>query len=411
MRKKLIVLCRYISLSLLFATLSPLTYFDFWPETAFGWPLYFKSLLILFPVAATDFAICKAKSLTAYLFSSLGIFSLTAMLSWLLGPILSKDSMFTGYSMLIWVETLFLIICRYSIHRKRQTEYLNFQAGEENEVSFGDFLKDGQTSLDKPQLSLVSLFVAAYVFGLFCQNPTLCNITLSGTICYLFLFLLYTYLQKTEEYLSLHKRVRGVPRKRIYGIGRTMFLLLSLMLLLGIIPGLLSINARKYKDIRNLYGSLNITYENEEMETESMMADPWFTNLEGIEPKEPPKWLDDLFTLIISACGLAFVVFVGKTIRQAFLDFRNGSEENGDIVENLKDEPEEKISSLFLRRKAGESRDVYSIRKKYRRMILRSRKEVPMAWESPAEMEDKAGLGQDEKMQKLHREYEKARYR
>ena len=51
-----------------------------------------------------------------------------------------------------------------------------------------------------------------------------------------------------------------------------------------------------------------------------------------------------------------------------------------------------------------------SVRRRYRKMIRKHRKQKPEVYESPAEIEAKAGLSDNKEMQKLHIEYEAVRY-
>ena len=50
------------------------------------------------------------------------------------------------------------------------------------------------------------------------------------------------------------------------------------------------------------------------------------------------------------------------------------------------------------------------IRRLYKKTIQKADKIRPIGTETPAELEEKAGLSKDFKMQKLHTYYEKARY-
>lgn len=413
MRKKLIRTCCHASLSLVMANLIPIVYVLVHPaETSYGMLLYLKSLLIFFPAAATDYAIRRAKTLTAYLLSCAAVLTATGASAWLLGPVPGRNSGFGAYPLFILGETLFLVTGHYSVHRQKQEEYLSFRAGEgEGEaMSFAEFIREGEPVLDKPQMSFLLVFAGTYALGLLFHHPVLCNIALWGVTGYLFLLLFYTYLQKTENYLSLHKRVKGVPRMRIYGIGRTMFLLLSACLLVGIIPGFLTAKYRNYFHLQEW--SIPLEREAPDMQPEvgTEWEEPWMPDYRELAYKEPPWWLDGFTYAVTAILYLSLAFFAGKAIRRAFLDFRSGSEENEDIVENLKDEPEEKIQSLFSKRKGNYSKEAWSVRREYRRMIRRSRRDIPKPWETPAEIEAKAGLGQDDHMQKLHRQYEEVRY-
>ena len=50
------------------------------------------------------------------------------------------------------------------------------------------------------------------------------------------------------------------------------------------------------------------------------------------------------------------------------------------------------------------------IKRRYRKMIRMHREDRPAPYESPAEIEEGAGLQDDEEMRELHRAYEEVRY-
>lgn len=58
----------------------------------------------------------------------------------------------------------------------------------------------------------------------------------------------------------------------------------------------------------------------------------------------------------------------------------------------------------------GIESEAQRIRRKYRKIIRKHRKDRPAPYESPIEIEVLAGLGEDEQMQKLHVQYEIVRY-
>ena len=125
--------------------------------------------------------------------------------------------------------------------------------------------------------------------------------------------------------------------------------------------------------------------------------------------REPAEWLNGLFYVMGTACGALFLYLIGKAVRQAGVTFRADRDENGDIIENLADEPQEEITSIGGRRKRADKK-TETVRRKYRRTIRRHRKDIPAPAESPAEIEEKAGLLGDGKMRELHGQYERERY-
>lgn len=65
---------------------------------------------------------------------------------------------------------------------------------------------------------------------------------------------------------------------------------------------------------------------------------------------------------------------------------------------------------MIAGRRTRQGREKESVRRKYRRTIRRYRKDAPDAAETPSEIEEKAGLADNEDMRALHAQYERERY-
>ena len=97
-----------------------------------------------------------------------------------------------------------------------------------------------------------------------------------------------------------------------------------------------------------------------------------------------------------------------KKVYSVFQDFRAVNDENGDIVEELQDTDDIINITAPLRRRKLSERE--RIRREYRKVIRRHRKDRPAVYESPAEIEQNAGITQTEEGIALHDRYETARY-
>lgn len=133
--------------------------------------------------------------------------------------------------------------------------------------------------------------------------------------------------------------------------------------------------------------------------------------LGGGEPApEPSVLVNVIFGSIGTACMLALCCGIVLFIRQVLRDFRNGQDENGDVIEEIKDELAYKEEALYKKGHRRMESEAERIRRRYRKMIRKHRKDRPAPYESPAEIEACAGLSDDEEMQRLHVEYEAVRY-
>ena len=125
--------------------------------------------------------------------------------------------------------------------------------------------------------------------------------------------------------------------------------------------------------------------------------------------KEAPEWVEWMYDLLAAVCVGVLSILAWHGIRAVFAEFRASHDENGDLVEEILTEEDDVMESLKLRR-IRRRRDGTGVRRTYRRMIQTYRKDKPEPWESPAEIEEKAGLAEDAGMQELHLKYENVRY-
>lgn len=418
MRRKILRIAGWLHFTLVLASLIPAFYgLVFPPQLVFGWSLYSKCLMIIFPVIVTELAVQKTKNLGQYLVVAAAALSLTGIFAWLAGPAGSGDDRLWGYTVLMLVETVLLFISRFSVRVRKKEEYEAMQAGSGENATFAQFFQESSKIQDKPRIQFLAIFLVVYGLGLLLSNHALCNQAVFGMVSDTVLFLLYTYLEKTEEYLSLNQRVAGVPAKRIYGIGRTMFLLLLGVLALGLLPGILTSKYRNYQDIR-AWSDKMVSYVDESDETDGDRKDDGEDSEEPLESRdymleqyhEPPRWLSTLGSVMVAVCCLFLLFLVGREIRQAFVEFRGSQEENGDIVENLTDEPQEQAEHIRHQKRKPQEKEVESLRKKYRRTIRKYRKDLPEPSETPTEIEERAGLLESAMMRELHTAYERERY-
>ena len=106
-------------------------------------------------------------------------------------------------------------------------------------------------------------------------------------------------------------------------------------------------------------------------------------------------------------CAIVFVCAVAVAIKNIFQEFRQEIDENGDKIEDL----EEKTESMHIVMPAREQdSETNKIKRLYKRTIRKHRRDRPAAYEMPTEIEEKAGLAENEAMRALHADYERVRY-
>lgn len=401
----------YLHATLFFAMLMPLICAAVeWSDSAGTGALYLKCLLILVPIIVTERAAKRVRSVILYMGISVLLLAGVGGVSGLIALLTGGGGRFGGYEIcyciVMLLETFFVIVKRFA-DRVRAAKWEREESLAAKRISF----------LEHPTLSLVWYFVVFYLIGLCLRAKLLCDIAFYSAIVYTFLALFYEYFGVTRAYLEMNRRTRGIPRRRLYGVGLSMLLVFSALLLIGMMPAVFLAGHRPYTDIREWFANVHfVPYEYEsapEFQEPSAGGADWTELLNDGEPaSEPSKVVNVIMGAIGAVCLLAFAYGVILMIRQVLRDFRNSRDENGDIVEEIEDDPIARQREIIFGKKGrrGAKSEAERIRQKYRRTIRKHRKERPAPHESPAEIEEYAGLGNDEQMQQLHREYEKARY-
>lgn len=371
-----------------------------------GQTLYYKCLIIILPVVATDFAISRCKGLLTYLFVSAVIFAATAALGWVAAGSLRQSLMLWVYMIVLSGETVFVIIDRMT-QRLHQKKDVDAARGED------PTWRPSFDSLRVPSFSVLIFFLAAYALALNLNNPPVCNAALFSAALYTVITVIYQYVSETENYLFVNKRTCNIPSKRIYGIGNGMLAIFLLLFILVMLPSLFTISNRHYRDLRESDLRFKFEYVEFVQEEEPQFAaeNPMQALIDQYgEPKPAPKWLNILFYVLEAAVFTVLIAALLKTIYDTFRAFREAADENGDIVEELEESVDETVRVKKSPAKSRKLTERERVRKEYRRFIRRHRKERPARHESPTEIEQHAGIAESAECKELHKHYELARY-
>ncbi len=405
MRKLIKTTAGWIHTTLVLAIIIPLLYaLCVKDQTLVGPYLYLKCLVILFPVVITDLAADKCRNLLSYLFLSALTLAATGAMGWALAGSLHNGLLLLGYMLLLLGETLFVIANRLTARLQKKKEQ---EAALESDPSFRPFYD----ILKEPAFPVLFYFGAVYVLAVNFNSSSVCNAALFSAVLYAVIAFLYNYVHETDHYLALNKRTCSLPSRRIYGIGSGMLAIYLAILMILTLPSLFTIANRHYRDLRELKSDVTIEYT--EMMPEPVEAptgeDPMAALMEEYADVKPtPWWLDYIFYGITIVIFVALALALIKKVYAVFQDFRAVNDENGDIVEELQDTNDViNITAPVRRRKLSERE---RIRLEYRKVIRRHRKDRPAVYESPAEIEQNAGIAQTENGMALHVKYETARY-
>ncbi len=408
MRKTIKVLAGWIHATLILALVIPLIYAMGMSQAASTEvKLYAKCLIIAFPVVLTSLAIKYCKNLLSYLMICIFIFAAVFYMAWWLVPVDPDGTTMWGYVVMIILQTLLIIIMRFF-------DRVDAKSSHEEDMVSSPYWNPEYNLLDKPNVFLLIYFFIIYVICKNFDNPAVCNAAFISAIIYLFITILYEYIVRTEEYLSLNKRVCNLPSKRIYGISSGVLALFLLLLMIFTIPSLLTIHQRQYTDFRKWLEGRTIDYGDlisESEKAQGNMPNPLgeFIMEQG-PPKELPFWVDILFYIVEAGVIIFFIILVLKGVYGTFHKFKDTYDENGDIVEALEKTEVEESEKKLSKEKNGKISEREKVRRHYRKVIKKHRKETPYPHETPLEIEVKAGIADSEEGKQLHILYEKSRY-
>ncbi len=365
--------------------------------------LYAECLIIAVPVVVTSIASKRVKTLAGYI-------GICTLMSALLAPfVFIRREWETGdtvYAVGIALETLFIV------GKQFHDRLIRVRAEKDNDP----FNVHGKSFFESPSLSYVWYFVIMYVLGLGFNSKSMCDLAFFSAIGYFFVVLAYNFLKTSDEYVELNKRTRGIPKKRLYGIGGIMTCAYAVLVLAAIVPSIFLAGSRRYTDIREWFGETGIVpyevHSGFEFQERGMGAENMMTELmEEAEPNpELSKLWNGLFWIICVIAGALALYAVVMAVRQIFADFRREADDDGDKIEALEDEPVYKEEILSLVKKRMDDSEAARIRRQYKRTIRKHRKELPAPSETPFELEKNAGLLDDEDMKALHKRYEEVRY-
>ena len=361
---------------------------------------YLKCLLVAVPIIATELAVRRLKNLGVYLLSCLAV----TIMVW------GMTRLFFGGSGVLYPVVIVSQSVLIALMRFRERLRLARQEKE------GDlYAAPALSVLNQPSLGFLWYFAVLYAIGIIFNAKTLCDFSFWNGAIYFFVALAYVYAASTKKYLGLNKRTKSIPRKRLYAISAAMTGTFAALVLLAMLPSFLLAGQRRYTDIRTWLDNIEVNDDwagcYPELDSEGMEGNAGAAYFElGDLPPEPSKFWTYLGWAFAVAClaGLTFAAL--KMLRQVFGDFRDSFDENGDKVEELDSELAQQEERLHLRRSKKADSETERIRRTYRRMIRKHRKELPAPYETPTELEKNAGLSEDGEMKLLHVKYERVRY-
>lgn len=407
MRKYIKMSLEWLHMLLILAVIAPVVYMtgtERQPEL-FG-NIYALSYLLLLPIIGLKKAAKSCRKFIQYLLVAVVVYMVMKIGAELLGALFIEGIVLFKYTACMKLCTLFIAVEAYAIriYRVRRKE-----ARETQDQSW----VEKEYALDKPKIVMSLWFVAVYIIALNFACPQVCNLALYSTIAYLLLAITYEYLDKTERYLKLNGnicQVRHIPYKRIFGIGKFFLIGYLCLILLALIPALLTVNSREYRDMRisapKRQGSMEKIYIPQSSNQIPMLMEAE-SEIEGTSHEMSVIIDIILYTMSVLAIILLFIALI-KWIRRELARFAQATHEEEDVVESL--ELTEDREPIFYKKLVWQKTEEDKVRRVYRKYIRKHRKEPPAEYETPTEIEMAAGVADTEEGKAMHEKYELVRY-
>lgn len=370
-------------------------------------PMYFLGYLLLPFAWVLRTAAMKVRTYGRYLLTAAVCIAAGAGLSQVLGAaVFPRETLRNGWTAAVAAELLVLFM---DYDRLRRKEGSRRRALLENDLSWNR----GRTAFERPSPAYALWFVPAYFMALLTACPVICNAAAASMAAYFALAVVYEWMRARTDYLQRVSYISHIPYTRIRKIGGAMVAASLVLMSLTLLPCAMTADKRQYRDLRKYRPTLVLTDEQVKammiLEMGGEVFDPE-KYLPEVETGEPDPVVNALFSMIGAGIIAAAVFFAVRSLRIYFAEFRDRTEDNGDRAETIREDAPSpvRISRSFRPRRVTDERE--RVREHYRRTIRKYRKDRPQSWETPAMIEQAAGISGTEEGEKLHRSYEKARY-
>lgn len=399
-------ICRWLHAALILTLALPAGYtMPDQRQDALFLPLYLAGWLIFPFIGMVHLAVKRTRYYFQYLLICICILGTGSLCAAFLAGLFPVPALGMAYRISVFAEMALVMLDAEEI---RRNEINRKKAMRENDI----FWTKRSSVLEKPHQAGLLWFAVVYALGLCTACPNLCNLAFGSGILYLLLWLCYGTAEKRERYLSETAYIQHVPRKRIRQIGQGAVIFVMALTILAGAVSLMSSENRHYTDIRKIK-PVTLPEETFEMERPPEMAsDPSF--IERITgrpagPYRPSAWEPVMQAVMTAAAALFLMYGLFRLLQERFAGFRD-QYEDGDLSISLKEEPDKILRIHRRRKKSRMDSEKEKIRREYRRMIRSHRKDLPACWETPAVIEEKAGISRTAEGRDLHLRYENARY-
>lgn len=365
-------------------------------------------LWLIIPAAASWIFVRRIRTLAVYLLCSAAVCALV----WTLSSS-AAQTFWAAPLTTVLCALLFLVRCTTRIKKgriKRALMDMPAEAGAQLSVELWEI----PTFLDEPAPAHFAVFAICYAGILPTGQYHFLKWVFFLLLAEVFVCFIHSYLRRMWDFIRQNQKIANLPAAAIQKVSRVLLLLASVLLLLAVLPSALYGKEPLIGWLENIHA---LPAQPAEDYTEMMagmgISDPDFSGL-AEAPAEPPAWLlflsDVLMYVSIAAAVLILLAVIYHICRNAVRYF---SQDEEDEILFLGTEEREKLRSDKAPRKTARDRwtsPSQRIRRLYKKTLRRTMPQKPAGWETPHELEEKAGLLDRDPDMALHDLYEKARY-
>lgn len=305
-------------------------------------------------------------------------------------------------------QALILLLFLLDAIRMRTNDNSRKKAKAQNDHSWtGDLYL-----LPLPSLVILLPFALFYVTALFLHSNEFAQTALVGSILYFFLVLPWHVLERKESFLESRHHISQIPSHRIGSLQAAALLRVLVPCALMAAAALMTSSGRHFLDLPRLPVEFfskpeGVVYQ----------PDPFVRFLIALgilkRGQLPPAWLHHLIVFVENVLTIFMTVFIVwlcfLAIRSLYRRFRRVEEADSPSL-STDGSGDEHISLRKKPRPERLSREQNSIRRRYRRTILRALGTPPEPGDTPSMMEQRANLPDTPETHALHEDYELARY-
>ncbi|MGN0479694.1 MAG: hypothetical protein ACI4GO_09695 [Hominenteromicrobium sp.] len=329
------------------------------------------------------------------------------MLSWFAARYLRNILLYLLSSAVIVIATMFLFDTPFMAAPAVLLCFLRL---------YNRLLGEKHSLLDNPAYPGLAAFLVPAVAVFFQErlNGVYQYLALLYMAVYFLLCFIHHGISRIDSYIGVNKDMRNMPARRIVRISTAILGAAFVIFAVILLPALIG------NDIEFRYTPPPVSESQTQTVLPSASPEPVEEEKDGELQMLPDVKPNPVMTVIMHiveyailiavAVGAVFGVIYGAL--RLSRSFSKSFHDREDFVENLQDDRLETIREAKRTRDRPRFLDRSpnaSVRRKYRKTILRAAKEPPQAWMSPAEAEAHARLTGGA-AERLHTLYEKARY-